>query len=276
MEDNINSIADFIVKLKQIRKDKRYELFFRGHNDSKYKLEPSIYRNKKLISNEDVLFKEFILRTPADFLNENTALEKLVKMQHYGLPTRLLDITTNPLVALYFACKDKMDVFGEVIVFRIKKEDVKYYDSDTISIIANIAKRPSSFSINKDKKEVEEEIQYLLHEIREEKPYFQDLVKIDDINKTIAVKVKQNNSRIIKQSGAFFIFGINGNKEKPAKIREDWILTENSKREKYNFKIPNYRKEIIIDELNRLGVNESTLFPELDYQAKYLINQYKK
>lgn len=40
-------------------------------------------------------------------------------MQHYGLPTRLMDVTESPLVALYFACigdkEKKCD--GEVFIF---------------------------------------------------------------------------------------------------------------------------------------------------------------
>jgi len=38
-------------------------------------------------------------------------------MQHYGIPTRLLDITSNPLVALFFACIEFPKVDGEVIFF---------------------------------------------------------------------------------------------------------------------------------------------------------------
>src|SRR5690606_35308472 len=149
-----------------------FELYFRGHSDKNFNLIPSIYRNKTLLENEHTLFKEFILRTPSDFLNEKTALEKLVKMQHYGLPTRILDITSNALVALYFACtgnntpKNKKD--GQVVTFKIPRRDIKYYDSDTVSIIANLAKRNMKFTIenirNLKLKEFNEqdEIAYLL------------------------------------------------------------------------------------------------------------------
>lgn len=272
----IGNIADFVSELQNIPRMKNYELFFRGHSDLNYDLEPSIYRNKRLISNENNLFKEFILRTPSDFLNEKSALEKLVKMQHYGLPTRLLDITTNPLVALYFASSSKGKRDGKVIVFRVPKKDIKYYDSDTVSVIANIAKRPSSFSVENikhlDKEAFNDEIGYLIHEIKEEKSYFQSIINPKDIERVVAVKVKQSNNRIIKQSGAFLIFGINGNKTEPAKIPDEWILNLDQKG--VDFNINNDSKENIINELNVLGINESTLFPELENQAKYLKKYY--
>ena len=281
----IKSIADFISELQKIPRKGNFELYFRGHNDVGYLLEPSIYRNNRLISNENIIFKEFILRTPSDFLNEKSALEKLVKMQHYGLPTRLLDITTNPLVALFFAChtKRKNNNNGKVIVFRIPKSDIKYYDSDTVSIIANIAKRPADFSINIAKRKYyrrdeikafneDEHIPYLLHEIKEEKSYFQSIINPNDIERVVAVKVKQSNSRIIKQSGSFLIFGINRVKNKAAKIPDDWII--NLELKQVDFEIDNLSKNDILEELNILGINEATLFPELDNQAEYLKKHY--
>lgn len=274
----INSISDFIKQLQKIPRKGEFEIYFRGHSDKNYLLKPSIYRSQRLIANENKIFKEFILRTPSDFLNEKSALEKLVKMQHYGLPTRLLDITTNPLVALYFACNEKSKQDGKVLAFKVPTDDIKYYDSDTVSIIANIAKRSSKFSIEKIRNlnltvfNEQEELGYLLHEIKEEKSYFQNIILPTDIERVVAVKVKQNNNRIIKQSGVFLIFGIDGKKNLPAKIPDDWII--NLELKGVDFEINNNSKDNIIEELNLLGINEATLFPELENQAKYLKKYY--
>ncbi|MEZ7744294.1 FRG domain-containing protein [Gemella sanguinis] len=275
---SIKNISDFINELKKIPAPRKTELFFRGHSDIDYELKPGIYRNTNLISNEHILFKEFILRTPTDFLNEKSALEKLVKMQHYGLPTRLLDITSNPLIALYFACCGNTKKDGKVISFRIPNSYIKYYDSDTVSILSNISKRPENFNIKNttNLKIAEfnsvENVEYLLHEIREEKSYFQPIINSKDLEKVVAVKVKQSNNRIIKQSGAFLIFGINVEKKNPATVPIDWIV--NSSKEKIDFTIRKDDKKLILKELDTLGINEATLFPELDNQARYLKSKY--
>jgi len=276
----IEKILDFITELQKISKHNDFEYYYRGHSDKDFELTPSIYR-RRYIWNEDKFFKEIILRTPYDFINEKTALEKLVKMQHYGIPTRILDITTNPLVALYFACNefaDKED--GEVLVFKIPKADIKFYDSDTVSILANISKRPYEFeidSLDKSTKEAfndEVPIHYLLQEIREEKPQFLSVINHEDFARVIAVKVKLYNSRIIKQNGAFLIFGINGSKKNPATIPSDWIL--NLKVKGIDLSTDMSYKKQLLDDLDALGINESTLFPEIENQAKYLKRQLAK
>ena len=194
-------------------------------------------------------------------------------MQHYSLPTRLLDITSNPLVALFFTCKDdrQENEDGRLYRFEIKEKDIKYFDSDAVSVVANIARRPISFSIehlkdegNRDNVNQDEVIQYLLYEIRYEKPHFSPVIDKKHIEMTFCVKPKLDNPRIIRQEGAFFIFGIDVAKNKPAHFNyeyESYIISKSDKSK-------------ILKQLDSLGINESTLFPEIEHVAKHLKEKY--
>ena len=149
----INSIKDLIDALEQLGEpEDGYTRFFRGHsNAEKYKLEPSIYReDNKYYHNEDNIIRDAIINNPDEFSDEDTLFDTLVKLQHYGYPTRLLDLTSNPLVAAYFTVCN-FDNHGEIIIFDIPNNDIKYFDSDTVSILSAISLRKSDFSINIDK-----------------------------------------------------------------------------------------------------------------------------
>ena len=273
----IQSISTYLNQLKNFKRDKDFEYFFRGHNDKSFKLTPSVYR-QGLIRYEDKFYKEIISRAPNDFSSDNKTIEKLVKMQHYGLPTRLLDITSNPLVALYFACKGESKGDGEVIMFKIPKNEIKFYDSDTVTILANIAKRPFNLSVegleifNITDFNVKEPVTKLLHEIRDDKPHFLPIIDCKDLSRVLAVKVKLNNSRIVKQGGAFLLYGFDGKKANPARIHDSWIISKPN----FDFIISSSDKDKIIDELDTLGINEGTLFPELDKQSEYLKKLYQQ
>jgi hypothetical protein len=268
----IKSVLEFVEKISNLKPKENETIFYRGLKED-YDLIPSIYRNN-YIEKEHEIFREYLLRNSHEFLNDKSTFEKLVKMQHFGLPTRLLDITSNPLIALYFACKksDKEKDFeknGKVVLFYVDNDKIKYSDSDTVSVIANLSKIKVSClnfkGLNKKKFNKLDDIQFLVHQIRDEKPYFKAKIVPKHISSVVCVKPLLNNPRIIKQDGAFLLFGIGATKNEPAKIKfkQEEFIIDNSSREK------------ILKELENLGISEDKLFPDLENSAKYLKNKYQ-
>ncbi len=281
----IASVQDFIKKVFSEKSEGEREVFYRGHSDKhKYKLEPSLFRrdddgNYLYLDSEHILYRELIVSNSSDFESDVYTLDRLVRMQHYSLPTRLLDITSNPLIALYFACKSKFGKLkngkyigeedGEVIIFSIKRESVKYFDSDTASCIANLALLPKSEKSEikfdyEDRAAFNEQlpIKRLIHFIRVEKPFFEDRIVPEDLRSTICVKGKKSNARISSQSGAFLLFGL------------DAVLDEKGSPEIQVTRIVVSNKAAILRELDLLNINESTVFPYIENSAKYVAQKF--
>lgn len=145
----IKSIADLDQILETLQGEESTTRFFRGHSDSNFQLTPSIYREAYLIENEDKIIKDAILNCPSSFPNNTTLFDKLVTLQHYGYKTRLLDITMNALVALFFAVNDNDGADGELIVFDIPTSEIKYDSSDRVAILSALSLRDKTFSISK-------------------------------------------------------------------------------------------------------------------------------
>ncbi|XAG70064.1 FRG domain-containing protein [bacterium 19CA06SA08-2] len=276
MKVRLGAISTFIKELKKIKAKNGYTLFFRGHSDENYVAVPSIFRHvdndkkkDKYIINEDRLYKSMVANCPSDFHGCNSAFDHLVKMQHYGLPTRLLDITSNPLVALYFACCEhngKGGSDGEVIIYEIPDEEIKFYSGDTVSVLSNLAKMPSTFDYKMEKDK-------FLHEIKYEKPYFIDGIKYSHLYTVFCVKPKLDNPRVIKQSGAFFLFGMGSSKIEPADIPDHFLFKVGGGSK--TIKIALNGKATILEELKELGVSPASLFPEIEKVAEYLKKQPK-
>jgi hypothetical protein len=270
--DSITSLLDKLAQIPKITEDSI--TYFRGHAACGFELAPSIYRNQKLIQQEATIMKEFLIRCPTDFEHCKSTFEKLVKMQHYSLPTRLLDITSNPLVALYFACSSENKAAGELLIFQIPKNEVFYFDSDTVSVISNISMRPSDFKIpdinSIDEFNHSDEIQFLLHQIKAEKPYFLPKIKKEHLSSVICIKPKLDNPRIIRQDGAFFLFGIKDKKENLAPFPPKYLTTQVGKR----IIIAAKDKSKILRQLDILGINEATIYPEIDKVASHLKEKY--
>lgn len=106
--DGIRNLSDLLDKLGKIQETQDL-VWYRGQNNSKDPLVPSIFRVdnvKKTTYVEQVMMHEFMKRARQiikDVPDSKEYAKWLPIMQHYGLPTRLLDWTTAPLVALYFS-----------------------------------------------------------------------------------------------------------------------------------------------------------------------------
>ena len=89
MPKGITSTEGLIRKIFKIAHAGDESLFYRGHAKDSYLLEPSLYRKQELIDAEHLLFRELLVSNPADFSSDSSTFEKLVRMQHYSLPTSL-------------------------------------------------------------------------------------------------------------------------------------------------------------------------------------------
>lgn len=253
------------------------ETFFRGHSDARYELTPSLLRkwdngDWQFMPNEDRLCKELLIAHHDEFQGDNYCFDRLVRMQHYGLPTRLLDISGNPLVALFFACSsnpEKLEVDGEVIVFQVASDSVKYYDSDTVSCLSNLSnltyaqKNGIDLSLDKEAFNKTEVAGKLLHHIKSEKGFFEGRIVPDDLGSIVCVKAKRTNIRIKSQSGAFLLFG---HEAALPDAGQDGIEIN---------RVTIKNKSHILKQLDRININATTVYPSIDQTAVHLRDQYR-
>ncbi|AEG00429.1 FRG domain-containing protein [Methylomonas methanica] len=130
MTKKISTLDEFMNWVNTSSPQENNISFYRGHEDEAYKLMPRVYRdidNKSYRKVEYQLYQDLLTRNPNAFVNDKTIFERLVRMQHHNLPTRLLDITQSSLVALFFACQESSGCKnGEVILFRIAQSEMIY------------------------------------------------------------------------------------------------------------------------------------------------------
>jgi FRG domain. len=310
--EEIDNVPDYLVESFEFR-TKSMESgevpYFRGQKNN-WSITPSLFRSDNLIRNEAKLIHLAHMRNPVEFANCNLPFEKLTKLQHYGLCTRLLDVTLNPLVALYFACQknemytasiikeevdetiyeDEENKNNKIIYYEKKATDgVVYFGSNYATDFSSADVSLISMLAEIDDKELKIESVVSIYETILNKhnipnPSFSSQ-QIEIKCKNVLDLLSQNrfvvssfsNDRLIQQSGAFLLPGFEV-------IPDDDIIYSKILRSKQDFKndfskpfiIPADKKELILDELDFYNINESTLFPELEHQMKYVMYRHQE
>lgn len=307
-------ISSLIAKIPRMFPNNK-ELWFRGQSKYKYRLIPSIFRqgeNFDVVSYDEAgMYREFIRRYPEHATSHKSVYEWLTLMQHYGLPTRLLDWTTNLLVALYFCCEKDNDEDGAIFVLdpssliRNSEEDfveMQILSKDITDFYMNLFREKrmlfeddakiNGYTIKDINSKASVNLKFTCLSLSEplesflvKKRHLGLLMDGDEIEEyeenymnkfssVIPFKTPQLNSRIKAQHGLFTIHG--GKYFLGHEFIEYDIMEKNYDLAHYltKIRIKNSDKEALMHELELSGIREAALFPEMEYQAKDIKSKF--
>lgn len=280
----VTAIEDLLNEIRNLKNhDAESLLVFRGESQCGWDLCPSVTRDG-FITSESAMLVNLISRRPEEFNGITSGLAQWVLAQHHGLRTRFLDITKNPLVALFHACEESNGKDGRLHIFAVPQGLVKSYNSDTVSIIANFAKLSrydQEALLGKRKcschdkwfypEGYHEAIRRLYQLIRQEKPYFDERIDPRDLYRVFIVEPQHFSERIRAQSGAFLVSAFHERFE-----RDKIVKWENGTPAYAHYKltIPADCKAVIIEDLQMLNITRENLFPGLDSSAKAVTDFY--
>ncbi|MFV0587549.1 FRG domain-containing protein [Bacteroides reticulotermitis] len=263
----VNSLTEF---LKTIHKTQYLKyIWYRGQRYSEFQLEPSRFRDKVEISNNDKYIKntQYIVKNDMLALREfKRAYKKLCGdkkyhdvyylylMQHYGIPTRLLDFSLNPLVALYFSVKEENDI-------NIQREEYELsgtmsdFNKESSSVYCIDPSYVNHYSFNTD-----DIIDLSLYKFS----------SLNNLDHPICIKPQESliDERLIRQNGVFVCFG-----------RMIHPLDYYAIDEKNMLKIiiPNSKRVAIKKQLKKeFGIDDAFLFPDFNNTNEIIPSIIKK
>lgn len=236
----IESLSDYMEVFSSVL-NSTDSYWFRGHADNSWRLAPSALRYKQKSHRDTALalvseFKRIAEMRLSRPPSDNEELKWVQIARHYGLPTRLLDWTENALVALYFSCQDAN---SDGIVFVLNPVDLNQAGS----------KLPRILNPHQDADLI---AKYLVLDGGRNRRGLH----------TVAINPVWNSERILLQRGAFTLHGT-----------RDFSLSQETAPSLVGLPILRDVKDSLLFELQRVGVDEMTIFPELDHACNLLLTR---
>lgn len=191
-EVKVSKFSDFVREIENARKSlDTDDLWYRGISRTSHKLVPGLFRHADIKNIDDAiliekkLYDEFSFRSPSYDGHNRDQWDMLFLMQHYRAPTRLLDWSSSPLIALFFAVSGALDGLEPASVWVM---DPAKWNS---GMLHDIGQEPSIFNTNDEMLD----------------PYHPRTNSKTRRSQLLAVEGIINNPRINIQKGKFVIFG---------------------------------------------------------------------
>lgn len=254
-----DDLQSYLFKVYEKDKDRfRSVNAYRGISDKNYGLETSIQRiGRKPSEVENHLIRNFQKYSPINTLvdNYNNIWNWISLGQHHGLPTRFLDWTFSPNVALHFMTDDITTFSKDGVIWIVNFVEIKKHLPEDLR-----EKLDKQNTLSFTSFELEKHIGNSIDEIKEyEKVHGDGLLffeppSIDD--------------RIVNQF-AMFSFMLN-----PDSDKKKWL--ENRPHLYKRIIIPSALKWEIRDKLDQSNITERIIYPGLDGISKWLNRWYRE
>ena len=260
--ENLPQFIEWILSLKESEGTPSFLLhntFFRGHASKEWDLQAGLFRKENANVNEHDIFKVASNRCwkeTSSFSN----LEKLIYFQHFGLLTRLLDVTSNSLIALYFACQDYIEN-GEYKDGQVRYGSCDRYDVKMVNIIADVI-------ANHDLTQITPNEQWLQNLADDYKLKRGDVLGAM-LSEPYYIDAPFNSTRRAAQRGALLMSPLLKKSPYGYAFIKDYdfgnTTEDNSMFGKRNVIIKHKYKRQILNELRKVGVDEYSIFPDTSH-----------
>ena len=153
-EKIIHSVIEYLECINDYTDNNSAKIYFRGENKIYKDRIPGIYRTNS--DNTSFKFPNLVYEGPHEYyydlfsefgwsVNGKKIFEQIVDAQHFGAVTSILDITSNPLAALFFAASGNYEDNGKIYIYTAKPESIKRYFGHTISLMTYLNFVPNKY-----------------------------------------------------------------------------------------------------------------------------------